>query len=110
MFILLYNSKVDSNADYDSLDIVGHDAEEKYFDADEGSNEGYSFSASSPEREKWMSSSMEEEEEDKSKPESIEESKVWWLSLRRYVMFYEVYLDNYVQAWQMCKMLIRWNV
>ncbi|CAL1542623.1 unnamed protein product [Lymnaea stagnalis] len=27
-------SKVDSNADYDSLDILGHDAEEKYFDDD----------------------------------------------------------------------------
>ncbi|KAK0056967.1 coiled-coil domain-containing protein 97 [Biomphalaria pfeifferi] len=27
-------SKVDSNADYDALDIVSYDAEEKYFDAD----------------------------------------------------------------------------
>ncbi|CAG5129744.1 unnamed protein product [Candidula unifasciata] len=31
-------SKVDNNADYDSLDIAGHDAEEKYFDADEDSD------------------------------------------------------------------------
>lgn len=28
-------SKVDSNTDYDSLDILGHDAEEKYFDQEE---------------------------------------------------------------------------
>ncbi|GFN83848.1 coiled-coil domain-containing protein 97-like [Plakobranchus ocellatus] len=28
-------SKVDSNTDYDSLDILGHDAEEKYFDNEE---------------------------------------------------------------------------
>ncbi|RUS85273.1 hypothetical protein EGW08_006974 [Elysia chlorotica] len=28
-------SKIDSNTDYDSLDILGHDAEEKYFDDEE---------------------------------------------------------------------------
>ncbi|GFR96784.1 coiled-coil domain-containing protein 97-like [Elysia marginata] len=28
-------SKVDTNTDYDSLDILGHDAEEKYFDEEE---------------------------------------------------------------------------
>lgn len=35
LFFNFFNSEVDENPDYDNLDIVNRDAEDKYFDEDD---------------------------------------------------------------------------